>query len=273
MVAVAEVVEGLSESPGIVEEVAEDDYQPAAGNPLGDVVEDIGQAGLAARLGALDLLQQEPHLAGARAGGEVAARLRVEGDQPGRVLLADEQVGQGGGQVLRVGELGERASVARRRRVAAVGHRAGGVEQHRGAQVGLLDVLLDVEPVRAGEDAPVEVARIVARRVGAVLGELDREPLVRALVAARDKALHGAARQQFEAPDGPHALRRQQPHVGGGGHAWPSYSRISSAGRIFSSSCFTMWSLVTPAASALNVVSTRCRSTGRATWATSAVVA
>ncbi len=53
----------------------------------------------------------------------------------------------------------------------------------------------------------------------------------------------------------------------------PPYTSMLSEGRSVSSSLRTTWSLVTPAASALKVVMTRWRRTGRATAATSAVVA
>ena len=67
----------------------------------------------------------------------------------------------------------------------AVGHRCAAIQQDLGAEVGLLFVLLDVEPVGPAQDPPVEVPRIVAGGVLAMLGELDAEPLVGAGMRAR----------------------------------------------------------------------------------------
>jgi len=66
----------------------------------------------------------------------------------------------------------------------AVAHGGGGVEQEVGPEVGLLLVLLDVEAVAFGEDLPVQVPRVDAGGVLAVLGELDGEPPVRRPVLA-----------------------------------------------------------------------------------------
>ena len=68
-------------------------------------------------------------------------------------------------------------------------HRLGRVEEDRRREVGLLFVFLDVEPVAAAVDLPVDVLGVVAGHVLAVLGELDREAVVGAGVHARDVAL------------------------------------------------------------------------------------
>ena len=75
-----------------------------------------------------------------------------------------------GDEPLGVGELGE-AEVGR----AGPRHRPADVEHHGGAEVGLLLVLLHVQPVVAAQHLPVDVAQLVAGLVHPVLGELDRE--------------------------------------------------------------------------------------------------
>ena len=56
--------------------------------------------------------------------------------------------------------------------------------------VGLGLELFDVVLVGLGVDQPVDVLGIVARRVAAMLGELDREAVERAGVQPLQKALH-----------------------------------------------------------------------------------
>src|SRR5208337_4822110 len=63
-------------------------------------------------------------------------------------------------------------------------------------EVGFFFILLDVEPVGPPKHAPVEVPRIVAGGVLAMLGELDAEPLVGAGVQPRDEPLDDAAGHQ-----------------------------------------------------------------------------
>jgi hypothetical protein len=65
-------------------------------------------------------------------------------------------------------------------------------------QVGLFFVLLDVVAVGLAEDAPVDVADLVAGVVLAMFGELDAETLVGALVNAAEEAFDNLARDQAE---------------------------------------------------------------------------
>ena len=81
------------------------------------------------------------------------------------VLLAQQQIRQRGGGRDRVVVLGQRP--------AAVFHAGRDIDQQAAAEVGVLFVLLDVEPVLLGPDLPIDAAQVVARRVFAVLQELD----------------------------------------------------------------------------------------------------
>ncbi len=137
----------------------------------------------------LELVHHLVEMARGAAGGEVEPDLGVERGHPHGVLLAHHQVGQHRGQVRGVLELGD----ARR---LAVGHRSAAIEQDLGAEVGFLLVLFDIKPVGAPENPPVEVPRIVAGGVLAMLGELDAEPLVGAGVQARDEPLDDAPGHQ-----------------------------------------------------------------------------
>jgi len=83
-----------------------------------------------------------------------------------------------------VGELGERLVIELGRFVSGVGHRSAHIDGECGAEIGFLDVLAHHVAVAAGDDTPIERARIIAGRVRSVFGELDGHALVRAGVLA-----------------------------------------------------------------------------------------
>ena len=116
-----------------------------------------------------DLLQMR-RLAGRL---EVASHRFVERRQADGVLLLERHVCQRRRDELGVLEL--RHVLAR-----GVGHRLARIQQQVQEKVRLLLVLLEVELVGLGPDLPVDVADVVAGHVLAVLGELDREAVVRA---------------------------------------------------------------------------------------------
>ena len=79
--------------------------------------------------------------------------------------------------------------------------RAGGVDDEVGAEVGLLLEALHVVLVELALGLPVEVAQLVAGRVLAVLGELDRLPVVGRAVEAGEHALGDRADAQLQAAE------------------------------------------------------------------------
>jgi len=117
----------------------------------------------------------------------------VEQDETGGVLLLHDEVAEGGRDGGRVVEF--------RLVFGLVVHRLRSVEQDVRAEVRLLLVLLDVEAVGAAVDLPVEEPEVVARRVLAVLGEFDGEPVVRALVESAHESFHDRPRAHIEACD------------------------------------------------------------------------
>ena len=213
----AQVVERPEEFLGVSEEVADHEDDAAPRDALGNLVEDAGHVGLAAGLQRVEPLQDAAHLRGLGLGGDEVADSRVVGGEAHGVLLVDEQVGERRGDVLAVLELREAAS----RGAPAVAHRAGGVEDDRRAQVGLVDVLLDVEALAASGEAPVEGARVVARDVSAVLGELGAGALPGALVAPGDEAVDGAVREELDSGELPQRRVRQPLHVSRQRHLRP----------------------------------------------------
>ncbi len=166
-------------------------------------------------------------------------------------------------------------------------------------QVRLLLVFLDVMAVGLAERTPVDVADLVSRAVLAVLGELDREALERALVQARHQPFHHQARDQLQPSETGQCGRveaaglgvdhGQSWRVAGGGRtARDSIGSLQAIGQLAQNSravAFSVaagtsssrWSMTLsgpiPSASAWKVVTIRCRSTGRATWRTSAMPA
>ena len=56
----------------------------------------------------------------------------------------------------------------------AVAHAGGNVDQQRAAEVGIFFELLDVEAILLGPDLPIDIPRVVAPGVFAMLAELDR---------------------------------------------------------------------------------------------------
>ena len=69
------------------------------------------------------------------------------------------------------------------------------------AQVGFVFELLYVITIAACEQPPVEVARIVTRRVLAVFSELDGEAVIRAAMNARPESLNDNAGAQLQILD------------------------------------------------------------------------
>ncbi len=66
-------------------------------------------------------------------------------------------------------------------------------------EVGLGLKLLHIEAVPPREHLPVDVPQIVPRRVGPVVGELDREPSLQTPVAAREHFVHDRPRSKLQA--------------------------------------------------------------------------
>ncbi len=90
----------------------------------------------------------------------------VEGGEADPVALAMGEVGQAGGEIAGVVELGELSCPA------GEVHRAGDVEEHAEVSVGVRLELLEVEAIGAGKESPVDAADVVPGHVRAVLGEI-----------------------------------------------------------------------------------------------------
>ena len=137
-----------------------------------------------------------------RARRQAVANPLVECNQPHRVLLVDHQVAQRRGQANRVLELRQLLPVRVAHRAAQIHHQVAGDVRFR---LELLHVVL----VGLGVHQPVDVLGIVARRVLAMLAELDRKTVKRAGVETLEKATHDELRAKVEPLDLPNHLRLQ----------------------------------------------------------------
>src|ERR1019366_4607921 len=79
-----------------------------------------------------------------------------------------------------------------------VRHAAAGIDEKVGVEIGFLFVLLDVVAVGLAEDAPVNVANLVAGVILAMLGELDTEALVGTFMHAAQEAGDDVARNEAQ---------------------------------------------------------------------------
>ena len=104
------------------------------------------------------------------------------------------------GDLLAVAQLGRGAEV----------HRQAGVEQRVDVQVFLLEKQLQEELVEPAVDVPVDVPQVVAERVVAMLGELDRRTPALALALAFHPADEDPAADQLELLELVQELRVEQ---------------------------------------------------------------
>ena len=143
---------------------------------FGQLVEDSPRVGLfqARRLG--QLVGNNFPLPGAVAGFDVVFEILIEHGQSRRILLLDCHVRKGRGDSGGVVELAPSGVAIPHR---CIGHRLAGIDNTDQLQVGLLQVLLEVDLVGLAEHLPVHVAYVVAGDVLPVLGKLDTDALQR----------------------------------------------------------------------------------------------
>ena len=113
------------------------------------------------------------------------ANLIVESDEADTIRLVQHQIRQPSGGHAGVVVLGHR--------IGTVTHRIANVEQNPANEIRFRFVLLEEEATGAAVHLPIDVLDVVAGNVLAVLGELDREAVIGALVHARQEAFHQQA--------------------------------------------------------------------------------
>jgi hypothetical protein len=131
---------------------------------------------------ALEVDEEPAQVSACRMRRQVAPELLVEAGKPYSVLLPDHQVREGGCKRRPVFQLGDVVP-------GGIAHREAGIKHDRGAEIGLLFVLLDVVPVCLSVNFPIDEPDRISWHVLPVFRELDAEPVVRAPVESGDEPL------------------------------------------------------------------------------------
>ena len=145
-------------------------------------------------VGVLDGVQQPEKLSLARGWRDVIGDIVVEDDQPGGIALQVGHVAERRGDEARVIQLGDR--------VRAIAHGGRSIEQDQKLRIGFPAIPLEEAFVGAREDIPIDVPKIVALRIGAILGELLGESEVGRAMQSRHKPIDDGLGDQVEAGDG-----------------------------------------------------------------------
>jgi hypothetical protein len=141
------------------------------------------------------LQQPQERVAAAQRAELRAALAAAERAHRDAVAGREAHVGQRGAHLLRVGELGRPREVGR----GARAHGRALVDEHVEREVLLLDVQLEEQRLEPRVGVPVDAPRVVARRVAAVVGELDRLAVALAAPLAGSDAAQCAAGDDREA--------------------------------------------------------------------------
>ena len=195
MPARAEVAEARAEFGGRREQIGDQHDEAALADRFGDPLQRAREIGRAAGRFAVEHAVQAAEVAGAVPRRQVVGDFVVEREQADGVALRGQEVGERRGEragVVALGVLGR-----------AVAHRAAHVDDEVAAQVRFVLEPLDVVAIGAGEEPPVEIARVVAGRVRAVLAELDGEAVVRTAMDAGVETFDDDAGAQLQVLD-PH---------------------------------------------------------------------
>src|ERR1700723_3137538 len=235
-------------------EIGNHKNQTTAAQKLLKVTDRLREVGSGAGLGHFKAVQQPADLSLSGGRSNIVPDFVIENDQTrGVALIANREVEQRSGHIARIVDLGDP--------VGAEVHRIARIQNDREEAVGFAAILLQVHAFRTREHVPVHMTQIVARRIGAVLGELLAKAEIRRAVKARHKAVDDRPRDEIEARNlGEHrriekTLQDQAPF--GGGTCSISLRRISS--------------VLIPSDSAWKLSKIRCRSTGSASARMSSV--
>ncbi len=146
-----------------------------------------------ARWLALQGRHQPAEMAGPMPGRQILGDPILERDQPDRIALHRQEIGDGRRSRARIFTLGIRAG--------AVAHRPAHVEYEIATEVGLVFEPFDVIAIGARKQAPVEISRVVAGAILAVFAEFYREAMIGAAMDSFDESLDGNFRPDLEALD------------------------------------------------------------------------
>jgi hypothetical protein len=159
-----------------------------------EVHKGLGEIGVRADFRFLDSVQEAEKLSLACGRGDVVFDVFVEDNEAGGVALLRGHVDETGRHVAREIEFVDG--------MRAIAHGGAGVEQDQQLGIRFAAIALQIHALAAGEDIPIDVAQIVTRRVGAVLGELLAETEIGGAVQAGDEAVHDGLGDEVESVDG-----------------------------------------------------------------------
>ena len=210
----AQVLDATDEFVLVVEKIAHEHHDPAASRLAREIVERLGNGGGLRGIERAEHGADRVDFREAVRARDVLARLVVEDRHCGGVALEEDEIREARGHHFCIVELAHRTG--------AVAHGLAAIEQQVRHEVRLLLVLLDVVAVAAPEHLPIEMPRVVAGDVFAVLRKLDRKSAERRLVRTGHVALDNRARLEAEILGLLDRLgieqRRQGGFRGGAGH-------------------------------------------------------
>ena len=183
-----------------VEQVREDDGEATLPGARRVVRQPLVQTRAAARLHPAQEVQEVRHLITPARRRPALGHSIAERAHADPLEIHEPHEAERGGDASRGIELGGRAEIHGRR----------GVDDQMKAQILLVDEELDVQPIEATVDVPVDVAEVVADAVRAIVAELDAVPPAQAPPLAFHAPAKDAAREQREALELRQKLRREE---------------------------------------------------------------
>ena len=211
----AEGSEVLFQSVDRRQQIGDEHHHAALRDNFRDPLQGTAQVGLRAAGRLFEGNHQMAQMPRSMPRRKILANLLVEAKQPNTVPLQIKEIGQSRRSSIGVFGFG----VGKR----AVGHGPAIVHQQMAAQVGFIFKLLDVITIAARKQPPIQVTRIIARRVLAVFREFHREPVIRTAMNARPESLHynsGAQLQVLNAHQRPRMNQRSGSVLECGRHHW-----------------------------------------------------
>src|SRR5262249_39777057 len=112
-----------------------------------------------------------PQMAGPMSRGQIFANLFVEGEQAHSIALQIKEVGQSRGQSCGIFGFGVAQGTET--------HRAAVIREQITTEIGFVFKFFDEITIAARENAPIDITRIIALGVLAILRELDGETVIR----------------------------------------------------------------------------------------------
>ena len=132
-------------------------------------------------------------------GRNVVLQFSIEDSHAGGVALVNDEIGQTGGEIFRVFNLGNLTGL--------VGHRLARIEEHVRDEVRFCLEELDVVAVAPRVGFPVNVTGLITLGVLPVCGELRADAAAGALVLTDSQTFHDPARHNVERSDLGQGLR------------------------------------------------------------------